>query len=59
MGPIGPQQVELFAFEMRKIAAFDLVYSLASTNEFDYRSGCTRSVSVICLEIEKLNLISF
>ena len=32
MGPIGPEQVELFALELRKIAAFDFVYSLASTN---------------------------
>ena len=32
MGPIGPEQLELFAFELRKIAVFDFVYSLASTN---------------------------
>ena len=32
MGPIGPLQVELFARESGKIATFDLVYSLASTN---------------------------
>ena len=32
MGPIGPEQLELFALELGKIAAFDLVYSLASTN---------------------------
>ena len=67
MGPIGPEQLELFALELGKIAAFDFVYSLASTNinqnstklghnvyehkisdEFDYRSNHTRSVSVIC-----------
>ena len=64
MGPIGPEQLELFALELGKIAAFDFVYSLASTNinqsapnlvtmymsfdEFDYRSSHTRSVSVIC-----------
>ena len=29
MGPIGPEQLELFALE---IATFDFVYSLASTN---------------------------
>ena len=32
MGPIGREQLELFAFELGKIAAFDFVYSLASTN---------------------------
>ena len=32
MGPIGLEQLELFALELRKIAAFDFVYSLTSTN---------------------------
>ena len=32
MGPIRPEQLELFALELGKIAAFDFVYSLASTN---------------------------
>ena len=32
MGPIGPEQLELFALELGKISVFDLVYSLASTN---------------------------
>ena len=32
MGPNGPEQLELFAFELGKIAAFDFDYSLASTN---------------------------
>ena len=32
MGPLGPEQLELFAIELGKIAAFDFVYSLASTN---------------------------
>ena len=32
MGPIGAEQQELFALELGKIAAFDFVYSLASTN---------------------------
>ena len=32
MGPIGPEQLELFALELGKIPAFDFVYSLASTN---------------------------
>ena len=32
MGPIGPEQRELFALELVKIATFDFVYSLASTN---------------------------
>ena len=32
MGPIGLEQVELFALELGYIAAFDFVYSLAPTN---------------------------
>ena len=32
VGPIGLEQLELFALELGKIAAFDFVYSLASTN---------------------------
>ena len=32
MGPIGPEQLELFALELLKIAAFDFVNSLTSTN---------------------------
>ena len=32
MGQIGLEQLELFALELGKIAAFDFVYSLASTN---------------------------
>ena len=32
MGQIGPEQLELFALELGKIATFDFVYSLASTN---------------------------
>ena len=32
MGQIGQEQLELFALEIGKIAAFDFVYSLASTN---------------------------
>ena len=32
MGPIGLEQLELFALELGKIASFDFVYSLASTN---------------------------
>ena len=32
MGQIGLEQFELFALELGKIAAFDFVYSLASTN---------------------------
>ena len=32
MGPIGAEHLELFALELGKIAAFDFVYSLASTN---------------------------
>ena len=32
MGPIGQEQLDLFAVELGKIAAFDFVYSLASTD---------------------------
>ena len=32
MGPIGQEQLELFGLELWKIAAFDFVYSLTSTN---------------------------
>ena len=32
MGPFGAEQLELFALELGKIAAFDFAYSLASTN---------------------------
>ena len=32
MRQIGPEQLELFAFELGKIAAFNLVYSVASMN---------------------------
>ena len=32
MGPIGLEQLELCALELGKIATFDFVYSLASTN---------------------------
>ena len=32
MGPIGPEQLELFGLELWKIATFDFVYSLTSTN---------------------------
>ena len=65
-GPVGPKQLELFALELGKIAAFDFFYSsiykykLISTklvhnvyehkisDEFDYGSSHTRSVSIIC-----------
>ena len=32
IGLFGPEQLELFALELGKIAAFNFVYSLASTN---------------------------
>ena len=32
MAPIGPEQLELLALEYGKIATFDFVYSLTSTN---------------------------
>ena len=64
MAPIGPEQLELFTLELRKIATFDFVYSLTSVNvnqtapnlvtmnmisdEFDYGSSHTKSVGVLC-----------
>ena len=33
MGPIGPEQLELFALELGKIDAFDLVYSSTNINQ--------------------------
>ena len=33
MGPVGPEQLELFALKLGIIAVFDFVYSLASTNK--------------------------
>ena len=32
MGPIGPEQLQLFSLKLGKIAALNFVYSLASTN---------------------------
>ena len=32
MGSFGPEQLELFALELGKNAAFDFVYTLTSTN---------------------------
>ena len=32
MGSVGPEQLQLFALELGKIAACDFVYSLASAN---------------------------
>ena len=32
MGPIAPEQLELFTLKLGKIATFDFVYSQASTN---------------------------
>ena len=63
MGQITPEHLELFAVEFAKIAEYDFVYTLASTNidksaadlvkiyvisdEFDYGSNQTRTVRVI------------
>ena len=56
MGPIGPEQLKLFALELGKIAAFSFVYSLSiykykpvstKLDKFDYGSSHARSVSVI------------
>ena len=53
MGPIGLEQLELFALELGKVAAFDFVYSLASTNiNQSAPSFVTRYMSIrsqICL----------
>ena len=47
MGPIGPEQLELFALELGKIDAFDFVYSSTKykpistkfgLNEYEHRS---------------------
>ena len=60
MVKIGPEHPQLFAIELEKIAEFDFVYTLASTNinkneynykisdEFDYGCNQTRTVQVIC-----------
>ena len=40
MGPIAPEQLELFALELGKIATFDFVYSLASTNISQSAPNC-------------------
>ena len=70
MGPVGLEQLELFALELGKIAAFDFglylllssiykykpistklghsVYEHKISDEFDYGSSHTISVSVIC-----------
>ena len=63
LSPIGPEQLELFALELLKIAAFDFVYSFTSTNinqsvpnivtmnkisdEFDYGSSDIPDQSVL------------
>ena len=66
MGPIGSAQLELFALELLKNAAFDCLlsniykykqissklghneYEHKISDEFEYGSNYTRSVSVIC-----------
>ena len=74
MGLIGPEQQELFALELGKIAAFDFVYSLASTNQsvpnlvtmyMSIRSQMSLTMGQVipdqglsALEIEKLNFNS-
>ena len=65
MGPIGPEQLELFALELGKIATFDFVYSLASTNINQSAPNLVTMDQVIpdqrvlsALEIEKLNFSS-
>ena len=69
MGPIGPEQLELFAFELGKIAAFHFVYCLAPnlvTMYMSIRSQMSVFIGPVipdqsvlsALEIEKLNLSS-
>ena len=64
MGQIEAEHPELFALEFVKIAEYDFVYTLSSTNinqsapnlvklyvisdELDYGSNWTRTVQVIC-----------
>ena len=60
MGQIEAVHLELFALEFVKIAEYDFVYTLSSTNmnqsapnlvklyEFHYGSNQTRTVQVIC-----------
>ena len=69
MGPIGPEQLEFFALELGKIAAFNFVYSKASTN-INQSAPNLVTMSLImgqvipdqsvlpALETEKLNFIS-
>ena len=69
MGPIGQEQLELFALELGKIAASDFVYSLAPNLVTIYMSirsqmslimgQVIQDQSVLsALEIEKLNFSS-
>ena len=47
MVPIGLEQLELFALELGNIAAFDFVYSLASTNIYHSASDlATMNMSI-------------
>ena len=74
MDPIGPEQLELFALELGKIATFDFVYSLTSTDikqtapnlvtmNMSIRSRMSLIMGQVIpvfsvLEIEKLNFSS-
>ena len=69
MGPIGPEQLELFALELGKIAAFHFGYCLAPnlvTMNMSIRSQMSLFMGQVipdqsvlsALEIEKLNFIS-
>ena len=54
MGPNGPEQLELFAHDLGKIAAFDFVYSLASTN---INQSAPNLVTVCMSMISQMSLI--
>ena len=68
MGPIGPEQLELFALELGKIAAFNFGLSVPNlvTVNMNIRSQMSLIMGQVipdqsvlfALEIEKLNFIS-
>ena len=71
MGPIGPEQLELFGLELWKIAAFHFViykykpistklghndYEHKISDEFDYGSSHNRSFGILCPWNRKIEL---
>ena len=68
MGQIGPEHLELFAFEFGKIAKSDFVYTLSSTNinqltpnmvkmYMTIRSGMSLIMELIRSELSKLSAL--